>query len=138
MRSGDMTTDVFDVFVVDPNPCQYGAMAAALAGEGFVFQFASSGHDALRLAPFGSAAFWFINLTLPDMTGYELCELIHGRRPDAVVYFVGDRYRVEDELRCRTFGRTAYVCKPPHADWVRQGKAAVRPRGHRQSPLTPG
>lgn len=131
----NMTTDVF---VVDFHPCQYDAMAAELSGEGFVFQFASSGHDALRLAPFGSAAFWLINLNLPDMTGYELCELIHGHRPGAVVYLVGDQYRVEDELRSRTLGRTAYVCKPPRADWVRQGKAVPRPMDQRRAPLTPG
>ena len=135
LRARESTTDVF---VVDPQPVDYQPLATAMAADGFVFQFATSGNEALRFSPAGSARVWLVNIELPDMTGFDLCRLVHGRRAGAVLYLVGNRYRLEDELQCRAAGKTLYVCKPPQADWVRQARCSIRIEPVCGAPAAPG
>ena len=68
----------------------------------------------------GMCALWLVSVELPDMSGFELCELLCGCRRRVTVYLIGDRYSAEDELRSRTCGFAFYACKPPNTTWLAQ------------------
>lgn len=76
-----------------------------------------SARAALKVATTEPVAAWFINIRLPDMSGFELYELLRDRCRDARFVLVGDDYCVDDEIRARTAG-VSYLCKPPQAWWI--------------------
>ena len=107
-----------DVIVVDARPADYVEMAARLAAQRVSFRFARTADDALRMARHTPQAVWLINVSLPDMPGAELLKLLRERDAHVASFFVGEWYRAEDELQCRTSGALAYVCKPVEPDWL--------------------
>jgi CheY-like chemotaxis protein len=112
-----MQSDHLDVLIVDSRPEDYVRLAASVAGDRFVFQFAATGQDALRLRSTSANSLWLVNAELSDMSGFELQELLQTRR-GTTVCVVSDAYRLEDELRSRCCGAAMYACKPPLAHWL--------------------
>ena len=55
-------------------------------------------------------ALWMINVRLPDMSGFDLLEMIGDQLADARVFVVADCYNAEHEARACRFG-AFYVCK---------------------------
>ncbi len=74
--------------------------------------FLSTGRAAMRLSPPLDDRLWMINSELPDMPGCQLFEMLAERLEEVPVMIVGDRYRVEDELRACRAGAALYLCKP--------------------------
>ena len=106
-----------DVMVVDPRPHDYAVLLEG-AGVGLQFQFGGNGEQALRLRPNTANALWLVNTVLPDISGFELYQLLAQRDYDPTVYLIGDRFRPEDELRARTLGAALYASKPARLDWL--------------------
>jgi len=105
------------VLVVDSRPQDYLRLAAESAASGLLFQFATTGSDALKLWRIAARSIWLVNIHLPDGSGCELAAAIRARDPRSVVYLVGDHYDAAEELMVRMVGGAMYVCKPPDDDW---------------------
>lgn len=119
MSSPQPTTNgTLDVLIVDPKPGDYAQLAATLVEEPFVFRYLSTADEALRVLPGSGMALWLINTRLPDMSGFELYELLRARHDGAPIYLIGDEYTVQEELRSRACGAALYMCKPPDAAWL--------------------
>ena len=117
-RTMSLRTEHIDILVVDSRPEDYAQLAASPASRGMLFQFATSGADALKLWRTGSRSIWLINLRLSDGSGAELAAAIRARDPRSVVYVVGDRYDPAEEIEARICGAAMYVCKPAEMSWL--------------------
>ncbi len=105
--------------VVDPDRAGYNAIAAAAENDDTGVRFLASGQAALRLNPIAGTALWLISIELPDMTGFDLYEMLRERLEEGTaVCMVAATYRAEDELRACRAGATMYVCKPLEATWL--------------------
>ena len=53
-----------------------------------------------------------INVELPDLSGFDLVEMLRPIPKGTAVFLVGDQYALEDELRALRLGVGSYLCKP--------------------------
>ena len=113
----DLARPAADVIVVDPRPDDYALLLGA-AGVGLQFQFGGDGEQAVRVRPSTTNVLWLVNTVLPDMSGFELYQLLAERDGRPTVYLVGDQFQREDELRAITLGAALYATKPPRLDWL--------------------
>ena len=114
--------------VVDPNSADYdNILRQAVAAEVAIRFFGRAG-EALRPET-DDEWLWIVNARLPDLSGFELCEML--RRPPragSIVCIVSDEYSADDELRARCSGASVYTGKPLPACFVSNWLAALVPR----------
>ncbi len=111
-------TPLIRVAIVDSSPQDYNALLAAAGTPGLSIHFLSNGNDALRFARRYQSGLWVINTQLPDMSGFDLAEMLRSVRPSALVFIIGDEYRVDDEVQALTLGLAKYLCKPLEPSWI--------------------
>lgn len=111
-------TDQTHALVIDSSPQDYFHLVAESAVANLLFQFATTGSDALKLRRTAARSIWLVNINLPDGSGCDLAAAIRARDPHSVVYLVGDRYDAAEELKARMVGGAMYVCKPADAGWL--------------------
>lgn len=125
---------VNEIVIVDSVCDRYGDIVrAAQAGE-VGLHFCVDGRSALKLSRRFRADIWLVAADLPDMSGFDLLDvlsphvlqanvdpLLAGSRVslDRVglamrsrIFFVSDRYRLEDEQRALASGVAGYVVRP--------------------------
>ena len=73
-----------------------------------------------------------MNVTLPDMSGFELVERLRPRAHGADLFLVSNAYREDDEIRAITLGVTMHLCKPVRLCWL----SRWRPRSQATEPMT--
>ncbi|MCA9266629.1 MAG: hypothetical protein KDA60_22380 [Planctomycetales bacterium] len=100
------------VYVVDGNPADYACLLDEETRLTSRIVFLRTGREALRTNPDDSAAMWFVNMQLSDMSGTDLQALLRARGCQAPISLVGDAYRVEDEIEARCSGAAMYFAKP--------------------------
>ena len=101
--------------IVDPKPSDYADLLRQCGDQGRSVFFVSSGRAALWL---GSVDAWIVYVDLPDMSGFELSEMIRSRFPNTRILLIGEDYSMEGELRARCGSGAAYTCKPFPVQWV--------------------
>ena len=114
-----MPTNVKNVLVVDPQPKDYEVLSLTLGGR-LQIRILQTGRDALNVAMHDTVDTWIINVSLPDMTGFELHQNLRERYSGARFVLVGNDYRPDDEVKARTSGAARYLCKPPQPWWLEQ------------------
>ena len=68
--------NALSIVVVDACPADYMATLAA-SRLGVRWQFLGCGRKALRMASVQAVDLWVVNVSLPDMSGLELCRMLH-------------------------------------------------------------
>jgi CheY-like chemotaxis protein len=106
------------VAIVDSSPQDYNALLVAANTPGVSIHFLLSGNDALRFARRYPSGLWVINTQLADMSGFDLAEMLRSLRPSALVFIIGNEYRVDDEMQALTLGLAKYLCKPLEPAWI--------------------
>jgi CheY-like chemotaxis protein len=106
------------VAIVDSTPQDYEALLAAADTPGVSMHFLLSGNDALRFARRFPSGLWVINAQLPDMSGFDFAAMLRSMRRNALVFIIGDEYRLDDELQALTLGLAKYLCKPLEPSWI--------------------
>ena len=99
------------------------------------FRFYDTGRDALRKSMTERNSFWLISLDLPDMTGFDLFEMLSDKLGNAPVCLVGHAYRPEDELRAYRAGAAMYACKPVEQSWLWQSLCRLRKEIAKHEPV---
>lgn len=100
------------ICVVDPHPGDYDGLENVAANTALVVRFFARAGEALR-GETDDDWLWIINARLPDMSGFELCEMLRQTpRAGCVVCVVSDEYSVEDEKHARVSGASVYTGKP--------------------------
>ena len=109
------------VFVVVDVHAMVEAVAAVLSLDGFEVDGASDSTAALRAVLRDPPALLVLDVNMPGLTGWELCEIVR-RQPltrDLPVLFLTGRAEVRDRITAMQVGGTDHLTKPFHADELR-------------------
>ncbi|HZZ12100.1 MAG TPA: response regulator [Paraburkholderia sp.] len=81
--------------------------------------YASNGREALDLYRAGRASVMFLDLTMPDMTGYQVLEALQHEDLNTFVIVVSADVQPMAQARVRALGAVAFIAKPvtPEAVW---------------------
>ncbi len=102
------------------------------------FRFYQTAREVLRRSVTEKNSFWLISVDLPDMTGFDLFEMLRDGLQRAPVCLVGRRYRPEDELRTYRAGAAMYACKPVERAWLWQSLCRLHAKMGERESLVPG
>jgi len=112
------------IVVVDEDPIDYAEMLRLdnPSGVELSLYLFRSGRSALRVLPVLGVqtlpiTLCLINTRLPDMTGFDLLQMLQPALSDSRGVLVGSRYRLEDEKAARQCGAAFYICKPLQKSW---------------------
>lgn len=130
----DASPVVPEIVIVDANCTRYEAFVEAAQAGTIGLHFCTDGRSAVRLARRFRADAWLIAADLPDVSGFDLLDvlrpqvlqggvdpLIAGARRSleqvgtgrhAGIFMVADAYRLEDEQRALESGIASYVVGP--------------------------
>ena len=89
------------IVVADPRPHDYQQLAALAGRYGWHVHLLTSASATLRLARSTAAALWMVNTELPDMSGFDLLQMLREQLASARVFIVADCYDPEHEIRSR-------------------------------------
>jgi DNA-binding response OmpR family regulator len=117
------------VLVADPDPRARAAVIAALERVGFAGHQASTARQALADAATEQPCCVLLDVHLPDLSGYEVCQSLraeHGRRVP-IIFLSRDRTAAMDRVIGFLLGADDYVVKPFDDDeLVARVRAALR------------
>jgi CheY-like chemotaxis protein len=136
-----------EIVVVDASPDRYADFVqAAQAGE-VGLHFCVDGRSAVRLARRFRADMWIVASELPDMSGFDLLEMLSahviqgsvdpllsgsrisldriGQGMRSGVFVVSDTYAIEEEQRALTSGVAGYLVRPVTMDTIRAARAPM-------------
>ena len=101
------------LLLVDDEPHIVKALKVRLEASGFAVLVALNGDEALTLAFAERPDLVILDLMLPTISGFEVCERLKRdpRSRDIPVIIYSGRGLVEEEERCRQLGAAAYVKK---------------------------
>jgi CheY-like chemotaxis protein len=74
--------------------------------------YASNGIEALQLYRAGKASVMFLDLTMPDMTGFQVLEALQHEDLNTFVIVVSADVQPMAQARVRNLGAIAFVAKP--------------------------
>jgi CheY-like chemotaxis protein len=141
------STGIKEIVIVD-SACERYAdfIAAAEAGE-VGLHFCVDGQSAVRLARRFRADVWLVAGELPDMSGFDLLEILMpcvsqgsvdpllggahisldhvGEGMRSGVFVVAEQYRLEDEQRALASAAAGYIVGPVTIDTLRTGRSRV-------------
>jgi two-component system chemotaxis response regulator CheY len=81
---------------------------------------ASNGIEALEAYRRGKAHLMFLDLTMPQMNGFQVLEALQGEGLDCLVIVLTADVQPQAEQRARELGAAAFLGKPVRADEVQQ------------------
>ena len=102
------------ILVVDDEPDILEFITYNLSKEGFKVSTAQNGHEALEVAKRDHPHIMILDIMMPEMDGYEVCERLKGdeRTRDIPVIFLTAKSEVEDERKGFALGAVDYITKP--------------------------
>jgi DNA-binding response OmpR family regulator len=99
------------IVVIDTRPNDYRNMTLLVGSHGWNLHFLTTGAAAIQFAPRGHPALWMINVRLPDMSGFDLVEMLREQEVAGRVFAVADEYHAADERQACRCGADLYLCK---------------------------
>jgi two-component system, OmpR family, response regulator len=100
------------ILVVDDEQRICRFVARALEANGFQFQVAGNGYEALRLVETQDYAVIVLDLLLPGLDGYEVLRRVLRANPAQRVLILSAIGDVESKVRCLQMGAVDYLPKP--------------------------
>jgi putative two-component system response regulator len=114
------------ILIVDDEPTNLQALKEILEPE-YRLMFANNGHDALKLAKQTRLALVLLDIEMPGINGFEVCQRLRADpfTEDVPVIFVTSRMETDFQLLGLELGGIDYISKPIHPQLVR-----LRVRNH--------
>jgi CheY-like chemotaxis protein len=105
-----------DILVVDDQPVNVRLLATMLSQLGYKVRKATSGEMALTAIHAEPPDLILLDITMPQMDGYELCEILKKdtKTTDIPVIFVSALDESMDKTKAFEVGAVDYVAKPFH------------------------
>lgn len=109
-----------DILIVDDTPANLHLLSEILAEQGYRVRPAPDGPLALAAARAEPPDLVLLDIRMPGMNGYEVCEQLKGdpRTRDIPVIFLSALDATEDKVRGFALGGVDYVTKPFHVEEV--------------------
>jgi CheY-like chemotaxis protein len=142
-----VSTSVREVVIVDSSCDRYGEFVRAARNGEISLHFCVDGRSAVRLARRFRADAWLVAVDLPDMSGFDLLDMLSphvlqgdvdplrsgarisldrlGSGIHSGIFVVTDSYRMEEEQRALASGVAGYVVRPVSLDLVKGGRPAI-------------
>jgi CheY-like chemotaxis protein len=130
-----------EIVIVDSNCDRYADFVQAAQDGRVGLHFCVDGRSAVRLARRFRADAWLVASELPDMSGFDLLEMIApqvlqgnvdpllggsrvsldrvGQGKRSAVFMAADTYRLEEEQRALAAGVSGYLVRPVTLDMIR-------------------
>ncbi len=108
------------VLIVDDNRDNLRLLSSILAKQTYNVRLALTGADALEGVHKKLPDLILLDIKLPDMSGYEVCERLkaNARTCDVPVIFISVLNEVSDKLKAFSAGGVDYITKPFYAEEV--------------------
>jgi CheY-like chemotaxis protein len=102
------------VLIVDDTPANLTLLSGMLLERGYVVKVATHGKRALAIAAASQPDLVMLDITMPEMDGYEVCRQLKARPEtrDVPVLFLSALDEVGDKLQAFRAGGVDYVTKP--------------------------
>ena len=113
------------VMLVDDDAAVRSAVSGALAGEGYDVDCLGDAEEALRQALAAPPSVVLLDVTMPRLDGWELCEILRRQTQtrEVPVLFLTGRSDVRDRITAMQVGGSDFISKPFRA---RDLRAKVR------------
>lgn len=126
------------VLLVEDDPALALGLCDALEFEGFEVVHTASGKEALELAATRDPHCVILDLMLPDLNGYQVCERIRERDRMVPILILSARGQDVDKIRGLDVGADDYVTKPfSVGELVARLRALFRRASHAQASNAP-
>lgn len=112
--NNDINTDRGNILVVDDTPANLRLLAGILNGKGYKVRPVPNGELALSAARGMPPDLILLDIMMPEMNGYEVCEKIKAdeRTRDIPVIFISAINDVLDKVKAFEVGGVDYITKP--------------------------
>src|SRR5512144_678734 len=102
------------ILIVDDTPTNVKLLADLLSVNGFAVLTADSGRDALARAAVDSPDLILLDIMMPDLDGFTVCERLKANAAlqDVPVIFLTALYETLDKVRAFSVGGVDYLTKP--------------------------
>lgn len=106
------------VLIIEDNPVNSALLEAVLSKDGYKTLQAESGPDGRVLALVHSPDLIFLDILMPDESGFETCGALKldPRTADIPVIFLSSIQEVEEKVKGLTLGAVDYITKPFNRD----------------------
>jgi len=110
-----------DILVVDDTPVNVMLLAELLKGFGYRVRVATGGEAALRAAGNMIPDLILLDITMPDIDGFEVCRRLKKdpKLREIPVVFLSALADTMDKVKAFTLGGADYICKPFQYEEVR-------------------
>ncbi|MEI7781063.1 MAG: hypothetical protein WCJ18_03955 [Planctomycetota bacterium] len=141
-----------EIVIVDPACDRYVDFVQAARAGDVGLHFCSDGRSAVRMARRFRADVWLVSTELPDMSGFDLLDMLSphvvqgdvdpmlsgarislGRIGEATrsgIFLVANEYRLEEEQRSLVSGIAGYLVRPITLDVIRATRAPAEAELH--------
>ncbi|MFC5501128.1 response regulator transcription factor [Lysinimonas soli] len=100
------------VLVVDDEPEMAALLSRGLVGEGYAVDVATDGIQAMTLAAAERYDIAVLDVTMPGMSGFELCRRLREQARGIAILLLTARDAVDDRVRGLDAGADDYLTKP--------------------------
>src|SRR5258708_16875977 len=109
-----------DIMIVDDNPANLKLLEAMLRHHGYQVRSFPRGRLALAAADQNPPDLILLDINMPEMNGYEVCEQLKARRELSriPVIFLSALNETEDKVKALRSGGVDYIAKPFQVDEV--------------------
>jgi signal transduction histidine kinase len=117
----ESTHDVQNILIVDDIPANLKLLGAILKNEGYKVRPVPSGVLALQAAEKEKPSLILLDIMMPDMNGYEVCDRLkeNPNLSDVPVIFISALNDTNDIVKALTSGGVDFITKPFQAEEVR-------------------
>ena len=108
------------LLLVDDNPNNLQVLYQTLEGRGYKLLIAKNGADAINIVQKVHPSLILLDIMMPGMDGYEVCEKIKRQRElaDISIIFLSALDDVKDKIKGFSVGAVDYIAKPFQAEEV--------------------
>ncbi|GEM_PF-168042 len=108
------------LLLVDDNPTNLQVLYQTLDGHGYKLLLAKNGEDALNIVHKVHPALVLLDIMMPGMDGYEVCQSIKndGQSADVAIIFLSALDDVKDKVQGFNAGAVDYIAKPFQSEEV--------------------
>ncbi len=108
------------ILLVDDNPVNLQVLYQTLEGHGYKLLLAKNGEDALAIVKKVHPGLILLDIMMPGMDGYEVCQQIKNTNEiaDSAIIFLSALNDVKDKVKGFNAGAVDYIAKPFQAEEV--------------------
>jgi signal transduction histidine kinase len=114
MNSNQSDTQPGNILIVDDTPENLQVLSTALSGLGYTVRGVIKGAMALRVARTADPDLILLDIIMPDMDGYQVCEQLkaEAKTHDIPIIFISGLNDLFDKIKAFKLGGVDYITKP--------------------------